>query len=268
MFVCLFTGASSFSIGGGYEAAPSRPPLRAEAPRRDSLDMMMDQRPIPGLENHYNSRKPGSGYSYGNNNGSSRGSGSGSRGRQAEYDENEPMQFGGQRAGGRGPMSSGDYAASLREQINEKKRLDSMDAGRYGSGVDNGYKAPSFDRRGSRQEETMQNYSDSMPSQRTTRGPMSQADYAASLKAQIEEKKRYDQEDPSTRRLSFLRSDENNVNQSKRRYQIEEVSSVKGNKTSGSTKYMQVSKDQRVIVPSVKVHNPPGGASSFSLGWM
>lgn len=280
-------GASSFSLGGyppentrKQQIAPPRneyygsgssnyddrspEPKAMNRPRRDSLDQLMEhsssQRGIPGLENHYSN--------------SSRGGSANGRGYQQPraYEEEEQPYLQSSR---RGPAASQqDYASMLREQIMEKKRLSGEDENEgYNSRNrrrerDNTREkdVPSFDRRNDNRYDDNEDYMEPV-APKSTRGALMANDYAALLRQQIEDKKRYDEEDPAMRRVSFLRTEEA-VKKPKKRNQIEEVASVKGNRASGTTKYMQVDKSSaKVVVPSVKVRAPPGGASSFSIGW-
>lgn len=292
-------GASSFSLGGyppekaypkkhaaitnnsnnSYDRSPEQRQSNNNnsRQRRDSMDRdLMDQRAsgsgrggsgIPGLESHYSNR--GGGYEQP----------SPRKSNQQKYQaDNDYFSGGGRKTES---LSQNDYAAMLREQINAKKRLtidqdenegySSMNRRMREPDAYEQRSAPSFDKRGSQSYDNNDSNDSYNNTATTTRGPLASNDYAALLRQDIEDKKRYNEVDPSSRRISFLRAEEEAM-KPKRRAQnskIEEVSSVKGKGygVSGSTKYMQVDKTTKVVVPSVKVRAPPGGVSSFSLGW-
>ena len=105
--------------------------------------------------------------------------------------------------------------------------------------------------------------------------------YAALLSEQIEEKKRLDNEmELRSNRVSFIRrenDEESDIfggrkqrNKNRNGTYIYESSSnesrsvknVKYSKTHGNP-----SQGSRQMIPSIKVHAPPGGSSSFSLYW-
>ena len=235
--------------GGDVE---QREPARSRDPTKTSASKPSGGRPaIPGLESHYSG---GNGSRESNKYASDNGDNSGSSNRNRSYDDDDayeqPSSPPKKLKTNSGSQNGGEYAAQLKAQISMKKNIDSDydDSSHHRSS-------------GSRQDSA-----GSVGSSRTSNGSRTRAIadgrhdsamQAYSNRQETDREKDYRKMQNMEDRGSSHRSNDRNGDRG-----YDDRDSVDSYKTNSAN-----ASNSAPVHTSTRVHAPPGGHSSFSIGW-